>query len=106
MAQTLFKAHPSACRGWVVYKYELTKWESQYEALIPPSAKVLRIDSQAGKICLWALVDPMEFKTLRRFDVFGTGHPIPSDGQERVFVNTFLMHEGTYVFHAFEVISQ
>lgn len=70
------------------------------------SAKVLRIDSQAGKICLWALVNPLEFKTLRRFDVFGTGHPIPEDGQERVFVNTFLMHEGMYVFHAFEVISQ
>lgn len=88
----------------VVYKYELHKFEDQYEALMPPNGKVLSINAQNGELFLWALVDPMEFKTLRQFDIYGTGYPVPSDGKERQFINTFFTRENQVVFHAFEVI--
>jgi len=87
----------------VVYKYELEKQWDQYEALAPPLGKVLRIDAQGSSVFVWMLVDPLEFKTIRVFEVYGTGHPIAEDGRVRTFVNTFLIDGGRFVFHAFEV---
>ena len=87
----------------VVYKYELEPNGNKHEALMPPLGKVLRIDAQGSSVCVWALVNPLEFKTIRVFEIYGTGHPIKDDGLVREFVNTFLVDDGRFVFHAFEV---
>lgn len=83
----------------VVYKYHLTT-ASETELQMPVGAQVLRVDVQHESICLWALVDPDAQNERRVFEVFGTGHEMPN--QNRIFINTFLVRGGSYVFHAFE----
>ena len=87
-----------------IYKYQLEKPGTDYEVSgIPSGAKILRVDRQAHSIFLWALVDTKEFKETRFFEVRATGEEIPQDGRTRTFLNTFLINNGEYVFHAFEV---
>lgn len=83
----------------VVYKYQLNRsLESILE--LPKGAEVLKVDVQNESICLWALVDPNAQTETRTFEVFGTGHQM--DECKRRFINTFFVHGGQYVFHAFE----
>ena len=82
-----------------IYKYPLSS-HRETTVRLPSGAKVLKIDVQNGDLFLWALVDTDAFLETRTIEVYGTGHPIP-DGN-RVFINTFFVHGGEYVFHAFE----
>lgn len=88
----------------VVYKYPLSTRTSQTEVEMPSGAKVLRVDVQRNEIQLWAMVEPEAPKETRVFEVFGTGHKM--DTAKRVFINTFFVHDGEFVFHAFERLSQ
>lgn len=82
-----------------VFKYSLSSHKIS-EVQLPAGAKVLRIDLQNGSTFIWALVDTDAPTEIRTFEIYGTGHQIP-DGN-RTFINTFFVHDGEFVFHAFE----
>ena len=84
-----------------VYKYEIM---DRTELRMPRGAKVLAVQVQNGAPRLWALVDPEQPEERRFFEVYGTGHPIP-DIHSAVYVATFQVDDGAFVFHLFERIS-
>lgn len=62
--------------------------------------QLLNIDVQNGTPCLWCLVDkdaPEWEVTLR---IVGTGHPC-DDVSKTDFLGSFMMFEGSLVFHVF-----
>lgn len=77
---------------------------------MPRDARVLTVQVQDGKPCLWALVDPKAPKGPRLFRLFGTGHPVTEE-LLGAFVGTFQINSslpyelggvGSLVFHLFE----
>lgn len=75
---------------------------------MPVSATIVNVGSKTtGFIDIWAIVDEdaIEQTTVRTFQVFGTGHPLPEDAQ---YVDTsiqdgpFGMQNGSMVWHLFE----
>jgi hypothetical protein len=85
-----------------IWKFELSP--DNMVLKMPKRAKVLSVQTQLGKPCIWALVDTENGFEERTFEIFGTGHEIPDDGAERIFLDTFQLHNGMFVFHAFEKV--
>lgn len=73
---------------------------------MPRGARVLHVDAQFGRPCLWALVAPAAPKEVRRFRLAGTGHPLPPLDRvifDWIHVGSFQMAGGQLVWHLFEV---
>ena len=84
-----------------IWKYELyptTRLE------LPKESKLLKIDIQYDKPCLWFLLDPSNEKEYRMFVTYGTGHDVPDEPGQ--YVGTFFMNGGSLVFHVFETTSE
>lgn len=69
------------------------------------AARILTIQMQRDKCCLWALVDPRNEFDDRTICIHGTGHPIRvKDDRELKYISTFQIPHLGLVFHAFEKI--
>ena len=69
---------------------------------MPVGATILQVREQFENVCLWALVDPDEQQLeLRRFILFGTGHPIPTGSL--VYRGSAHLKGGALVLHVFEL---
>ena len=85
-----------------IWKFELETTDKQ-TLKMPVGAKILTVQTQNEKPCLWALVDPNAEKEDRFIEVFGTGHPIGCDmGVDRKYISTYQLRGGSLVFHVFE----
>ena len=85
-----------------VYKYPL-EVNDEVSVNMPKGARVLSVQVQNGRPCLWAAVDPCETsQEERRFRIAGTGHPIEDDVVDG-FIGTIQMYDGRLVFHVFEI---
>ena len=75
-----------------------------YQEIYPPSgSKILTVQVQNGKCCLWILVDKTITTTSkRRLFIYGTGSPMPTD--PGLYLGTFQLNKGELVFHLFEEI--
>ncbi len=71
---------------------------------MPKGAQVLSIQTQHGKPCMWALVDPEAPKVNRLFRVFGTGHPIPFFEENLSYDGTYQEQGGDLVWHVFTAV--
>jgi hypothetical protein len=86
-----------------VYKYQIPI-QDEVILHLPVKAQLLSIQEQNGVVCVWALVDPAsEFLEPRCLRIFGTGHLIPDSGL--LYVSTFQVDAGAFVFHAFEDVA-
>lgn len=83
-----------------VYKFPLEISDEQ-KVSMPEDAKVLTVQVQKGKPCLWAECNPDKEPVLRTFLIRGTGHPI-DDEIEKEYIGTIQMCEDSIVFHVFE----
>lgn len=84
-----------------VYKYPLDI-QDEVVVMMPKGARVLSVQVQNGRPCLWAAVDPNELTLGERwFRIAGTGHPIQDDVVDG-FIGTIQMCEGSIVYHVFE----
>ena len=81
-----------------IWKYELETTDHQ-ELELPLAAKVLTVQMQNGKPCLWALVDTEEQKAGQSICIFGTGHPVEFVGD---YLGTYQLNDGALVFHVFK----
>lgn len=68
---------------------------------LPHRARFLDVQVQHGKPQAWFLLDPEARKVIRRFVVFGTGHPIPEQ-EKLTHLGTFQLFVGELVVHLFE----
>lgn len=70
---------------------------------MPRDARILKAECQGDQPCMWALVVPGRQKVIRRFRIFGTGHPIEADrGDDLAFVATW--QQPPFVWHMFEIV--
>lgn len=81
-----------------IYKYKLQPGRTVLD--MPDGAKVLTVQMQGPDVCLWAMVEPHKPTGRRFFDVYGTGHGMPTDPGD--YVATFQMEGGMLVWHVFD----
>ena len=68
---------------------------------MPEGAEPLTVQVQSSEPQIWALVNPENPLTSRRFRMAGTGHPISEEITR--YVGTFQVFGGSLIFHVFEV---
>ena len=84
-----------------IFKYELEVTDEQ-QLLLPEHARILSVQAQNGRLCMWALVNDGALTNRRRtFRVIGTGHTVP-DNDSLTFLGTVQLRGGALVFHVFE----
>jgi len=87
-----------------VHKYELTKKCQKFA--MPTGYKVLSVNAQQGKVCMWVQVDtsvlPNEVLTIHQF-MTGEGFRINPDGLE--FIGTYFLFGGSFVGHVFRELN-
>lgn len=84
-----------------IWKYELKDLGKQMIE-IPEHAKFLSLHIQNGNPCMWFIVNPNNNKINRKFEIYATGQDIYL--ADRKFIGTFLVNNGSLVFHVFEEI--
>lgn len=90
-----------------IWKYELEMIDNQAISM-PRGSEIVAVQDQCGSICIWALVDTLEGRDFRFFDIIGTGHPIHDHGHSpavtwcRNHVGTVQQSGGALVWHVFE----
>lgn len=90
-----------------IYKYNLEI--SGTTLMLPVGAKVLSLQVQNEKPCIWVMGNFKEFQKEeeRKFAFAGTGHQLPEDSEnpdnyKLEYIGTIQM--GIFVWHLFEVI--
>lgn len=68
---------------------------------MPRDAEILCVQMQQEDVCLWAEVVPERAKVKRRFEIFGTGHPIDPNIDKK-YLGTVQLLAGGLVLHVFE----
>lgn len=83
-----------------IYKYPLEVQDEQV-VLLPTGAKILTVQAQNDRPCLWALVNPTAPNDMAvTIRIIGTGHEI-QDSDNLEYISTFLSFNGLFVLHAF-----
>jgi hypothetical protein len=70
---------------------------------LPSGFRILSLRTQAGRTCLWALVDASSPLRLVNFRVFGTDQPVPDD-PDLFYVGT--VQDGPAVWHLFRELAR
>jgi hypothetical protein len=88
-----------------IWRFELDITD-ETELHMPKGAQILTVQRRenAGRLDMWALVDPTAPQEPRTFRVIGTGHPIP-DVDALTYYATAQVAGGQLVFHVFERVS-
>jgi hypothetical protein len=85
----------------VIWKYPF-EVKDNFSIDMPYDAKILHVNTQYDKPCIWAELDRAQETNLRtrNFRLFGTGHErIEGDLK---YIGTFQMYGGKLVFHLYE----
>ena len=83
------------------FDFEVTDY---IEIEMPKDAKILSVQIQHEKPCIWAGVIAGNDTEKRKFRIFGTGHPIAMNANGLKFIGTFQLMNGNFVGHLFEDI--
>ncbi len=78
------------------------KFPVQNKIAMPLGAKILSVQVQYGKPCIWAEVQTTNLIQPRIFKVFGTGHEIPYT-ENLEYIGTFQLDGGDFLGHLYEV---
>ena len=82
-----------------IYKYPLITTGVQLIEM-PRNTKILSLQVQHEKPCIWCLVDLKEDIKDYVFRVYGTGETV-SDEQKLSFVGTYQLYGGDFIGHVF-----
>lgn len=85
----------------IIWKFDIIPGKNIIQ--MPLGAEILAVKTQYNEPKLWALVDPRLSKEARCFEVYGTGHDITITPEHK-YIDTFILHDGSFVFHVFELI--
>jgi hypothetical protein len=84
----------------VVHKFPF-QVKDRVSIAMPRGAMILKVECQCETPCVWALVDPEAPSEMRRFHVFGTGHPIDL-ATRKVGEHVATFQHGRFVRHVFK----
>lgn len=83
-----------------IYKYPLEVQDEQV-VMLPTGAKILTVQAQNDRPCLWTLVNPTAPNDMAvTVRLIGTGHEI-QDIDSLEYISTFQTVNGRFVLHAF-----
>ena len=82
----------------VVWKYILKPTDEGQTLMLPEKAELLAAAQRPEGVCIWFEVYPDQNIKGRRFEVYGTGHPIP---ERAVYCGT--VFDTVLVWHIYEV---
>jgi len=82
-----------------IWKFELKVVDEQ-KIEIPLPAKILSVQANCGKPCIWAVVDPDANWTTRTIYIHRTGQHL-EDPNDKIFLGTFQLDDGQFVGHVF-----
>lgn len=85
----------------MIFKYPVPL-DGVAEIQMHKGATVLTVQAQGGIPCIWAIVDPDAEMEIRRFRLFGTGHPLDIDLPQYRYIGTFQLAGGGFIGHLFE----
>lgn len=83
----------------VVWKWSIPV-EPEFSLAMPAGARVLAVQVQGDRPCIWALVDESAPREARMFRILGTGHGFAGDPGSHV--GTFQQADGALVWHLFD----
>lgn len=84
-----------------IWKQELVV-EDEQSISVPRGAKLLCVQVQNEKPCLWFLCDPSQsLKDSKKVYIYGTGNPIYEDVINYHYLGTFQLLQGKFVGHVF-----
>lgn len=71
---------------------------------MPVGAKILTVQGQNDRICIWAEVNSDSPTEEVIFEVFGTGHKLPNGmGVNREYIGTVQVCDGSLVLHVYRL---
>lgn len=91
-----------------IWKYQIPL-EDKFSLEIHEGARILALQTQEDRPCIWCLVDNMKPRHVRHFETYGTGHVITGAALDpgSQYIGTYQVRSiGTLVFHVFEVQKQ
>lgn len=68
---------------------------------MPKDAKILTVQLQDGKPCIWAMVNPEQPEVKRTIATYGTGHEVKSPNK-LTYIGAYQLRNGALVYHVFE----
>lgn len=83
-----------------VWKFPLQVADEQIIE-VPLGAKPLNAEMQNDELCLWMLVNPAVEKVTKKVHIHGTGHKVSDFVTVGDYVDSFMMLNGSLVFHVF-----
>lgn len=85
-----------------IYKYTLPETADVQIVRMPVDFQILTLQLQHGVPTIWALVDDNDPPVVaRKFRTIGTGHDFRDSAEFPVYVGTFQINGGMFVFHVF-----
>ena len=90
-------------RSYKVCKYHVPIVDN-FSLDLPRGAKILSVQEQNKKACLWVLIEKATPTVKRFFRLAGTGNYIKESSDKLNFVGTFQLLDGNFVGHLFEII--
>lgn len=84
-----------------IFKYELMESNRWLKLVLPKGHKVLHVDSQDGRMFLWAMVDDHSGPVEKEFILVGTGIDFDRIGfnKDQEYLGTFKC--GVFIWHVF-----
>lgn len=82
-----------------IWKFPIETTDYQSVSM-PEGSTILTVQLQGDTPTLWALVDPNAPMHPVRIRTFGTGHPVGH--YDLVYIGTYQVLGGNFVFHVFE----
>ncbi len=83
-----------------IYKYEIPM-TGLPSIQMPEGATILHVHTQYDKPCVWVRCKSDAPLVDHIFQVYGTGHPLPMEGQLGQYAGTVHLAGGSLVFHIF-----
>lgn len=84
-----------------IWKYPIEARDEEAVSMAK-GARILTVQVQAGKPCLWAMVNPnAPMLEERKIYTYGTGHPIDKDPETLEYIGTYQLTGLGLVFHVF-----
>ena len=85
-----------------IWKQEIEIGTSSYS--LPEGARILTVDEQFGKVCIWFECEPSSPIVERTIKAHLTGQPITGNNIE--YLGTALLLSGSFVVHVYEYLGE
>ena len=85
-----------------VWQFSFEAEDRRVEIRMPEGARILTVQTQGNRPCIWALVEEGKPLVVRRFHIYEVGQTVSSEIGD--YVGTYQLEGGARVLHMFEIM--